>query len=63
MDPRVFLFTALGLLTAYLLYAWYRAASAATRAGRTGDGWSGRPNFFENAVGFVTNFFDTLGIG
>ena len=63
MDPRVFLFTALGLLTAYLLFAWYRAASAATRAGRTGDGWSGRPNFFENAVGFVTNFFDTLGIG
>ena len=63
MDPRVFLFTALGLLTAYLLFAWYRAASAATRAGRTSDGWSGPPNFFENAVGFGTNFFDTLGIG
>ncbi len=63
LDPRVFLFTALALLTAFLLFAWYRAASAATRAGRTGDGWSGPPNFFENAVGFVTNFFDTLGIG
>ena len=63
LDPRVFLFTALALLTALLLFAWYRAASAATRAGRTGDGWSGPPNFFENAVGFVTNFFDTLGIG
>ncbi len=63
LDPRVFLFTALALLTAFLLFAWYRAASAATRAGRTGDGWSGPPNFFESAVGFVTNFFDTLGIG
>jgi len=63
LDPRVFLFTALALLTAYLLFAWYRSATAATRAGRTGDGWSGPPSFYENAVGFVTNFFDTLGIG
>ncbi len=63
LDPRAILFTALALLTAYLLFAWFRAASAATRAGRTGDGWSGPPNFYENAVGFVTNFFDTLGIG
>ena len=40
-----------------------RAAAAATRAGRGNDGWSGPPNFFEVAVGFVTNFSDTLGIG
>ena len=63
IDPRVFLFTALALLTAYLLHAWYRTASAATRAGRRVDGWSEPPNLYENAVGFVTNFFDTLGIG
>ncbi len=63
LDPRVFLFTALALFAAWLLFAWYRAAAAATRAGRTGDGWSGPPSFFENAVGFGTNFFDTLGIG
>ena len=63
MDPRVFLFTALALLTACLLFAWYRSAVAATRRGRTGDGWSGPPNLFETGVGFVTNFFDTLGIG
>lgn len=62
-DPRVFLFTALALLTAYLLFAWHRAATAATRGGRTGDGWSGPPSLYEHAVGFVTNFFDTLGIG
>ncbi len=63
IDPRVFLFTALALLTAYLLLTWYRTARAATRAGRRVDGWSEPPNFYENAVGFVTNFFDTLGIG
>ena len=63
IDPRVFLFTALALLTVYLLYAWYSTASAATRAGRRVDGWSEPPNLYENAVGFVTNFFDTLGIG
>ncbi|WP_420637333.1 sulfite exporter TauE/SafE family protein [Candidatus Palauibacter sp.] len=62
-DPRVYLFSALAVLTAALLIAWVRAAAAATRAGRGNDGWSGPPNFFEVAVGFVTNFFDTLGIG
>lgn len=62
-DPRVVLFTALALLAAYLLYSWYHTAAAATRAGRRVDGWSEPPNFYENAVGFVTNFFDTLGIG
>ena len=63
LDPRVFLFSTLALLTAWFLFAWYRAASAATRAGRDGDGWSKPPSFFESALGFVTNFFDTLGIG
>ena len=63
IDPRVFLFTALALLTVYLLHTWYQTASAATRAGRRVDGWSEPPGFYENAVGFVTNFFDTLGIG
>lgn len=63
LDPRILLFAALALLTAYFLFAWYRAARAATCAGRPGDGWSGPPSFYENAVGFVTNFFDTLGIG
>ena len=63
IDPRVFLFAALALLAAYLLLTWYRTAVAATRAGRRVDGWSEPPNFYENAVGFGTNFFDTLGIG
>ena len=62
-DPRLYLFCALGLLTAGLLAAWTRAAVAATRAGRARDGWRGWPRPFQLAVGFVTNFFDTLGIG
>ncbi|WP_419164671.1 permease [Candidatus Palauibacter sp.] len=62
-DPRLYLFSALALFTAGLLVSWARAALAATRAGREGDGWGGWPRLFELAVGFVTNFFDTLGIG
>ena len=62
-DPRLYLFSALAILTAGLLVSWGRAALAATRAGREGDGWRGWPRLFELAVGFVTNFFDTLGIG
>ncbi|WP_420461728.1 permease [Candidatus Palauibacter sp.] len=62
-DPRLYLFSALAILTAGLLASWGRAALAATRAGREGDGWRGWPRLFELAVGFVTNFFDTLGIG
>ncbi|WP_420438108.1 TSUP family transporter [Candidatus Palauibacter sp.] len=62
-DPRLYLFSVLALLTAGLLAAWVRTAAAATRAGRKRDGWRGWPSFFETAVGFGTNFFDTLGIG
>ena len=62
-EPRIPLLAALGLLAAYLLFAWYRAAVAATRAGDRDDGWTRPPSLYENAVGFVTNFFDTLGIG
>ena len=62
-EPRVPLLAALGLLAAYLLFAWYRAAVAATRAGDRHAGWTRPPGPYENAIGFVTNFFDTLGIG
>ena len=62
-DPRIYLFCALALLSAGLVVAWARTAIAATRAGRKGDGWRGWPRPFELAVGFATNFFDTLGIG
>lgn len=38
-------------------------SSAASRAGSAAASGSGRPRPFDLAVGFVTNFFDTLGIG
>ena len=62
-EPRTYLFIALALLGAGFLVTWIRAAVAATRAGRRRDGWRGWPGVFELAVGFGTNFFDTLGIG
>ncbi len=71
-DPRVLLLTGLALLVGFFLIAWYRAATAASRSpeggiavgpGARSDGWTGPPSFYENAVGFVTNFFDSLGIG
>ena len=62
-DPRILLLSGLAALAAYLLFAWYRAAAAATREGGRDDGWTGPPSLYENAVGFGTNFFDTLGIG
>ncbi len=71
-DPRFLLLGGLAVLVVVFLFAWRRAATAASRAPGGGiavgpdarsDGWTGPPNFYENAVGFVTNFFDTLGIG
>ena len=58
MNPRVALLAALSVLTA--VYAVYWFADARRRA-KKGD--RARPTLFEIAVGAVTNFFDTLGIG
>ena len=63
LDPRTAILVTLGLVTIGFLFAWYRAASSATRAGRANDGYSRPPGVYETVVGFVTNFFDTLGIG
>jgi uncharacterized membrane protein YfcA len=65
MTPLAGLLGALGGFTLYYLGAWWTGASRARAAGagppeaRTG----GSPSFLHIAVGFVTNFFDTLGIG
>ncbi|MEP6993046.1 MAG: permease [Acidobacteriota bacterium] len=55
LPAKLALFVALGLVTAVFLAAWLRAA--AREKGRS------RPNALHLAIGFVTNFFDTLGIG
>jgi uncharacterized membrane protein YfcA len=55
---RSALLIALVAVAALLLWAWLHYARAATRAAARR-----RPSWFELALGFVTNFFDTLGIG
>jgi len=55
ISPKSILFAALGLVTAVFVAAWIRAARKEQR--------SGPPGPLGLAIGFVTNFFDTLGIG
>jgi uncharacterized membrane protein YfcA len=55
------LLVALAVLTAAYLATWVRSVRRA--GGRGPSGEEGRPRAGEVAIGFVTNFFDTLGIG
>jgi uncharacterized membrane protein YfcA len=65
MTPLTVLLSALAGFTIYYLQAWWRGAAAARTApeappeAKTG----GIPTPLQFGVGFVTNFFDTLGIG
>jgi uncharacterized membrane protein YfcA len=54
---KLVLFGALGVVTVVFIVAWVRGV----RRGRASGGVV--PNPLELALGFVTNFFDTLGIG
>jgi uncharacterized membrane protein YfcA len=56
LDPITVLLGAIALLIVAFVFAWWRAA----RAGRPVHG---RPQALSSLVGFVTLFFDTLGIG
>jgi uncharacterized membrane protein YfcA len=56
------LFVGLGLVTIPYLLALGRAAARAG-ASRAQGGEGARPSLLELAIGFVANFFDTLGIG
>ena len=58
MNPRIALLAALAVLTA--VYAAYWFADARRRASQ---GNRAQPTLFEIALGALTNFFDTLGIG
>ncbi|HEV8364440.1 MAG TPA: TSUP family transporter [Gemmatimonadaceae bacterium] len=57
MNPKLILLIALGLIVAVYIVYWAREVRRAAASGRVA------PGFFEFAIGFVTNFFDTLGIG
>ena len=55
-DPRLLLFIALGLMGLFFVTSWVRALLR-RRAER------GPPTALQTGIGFLTNFFDTLGIG
>jgi uncharacterized membrane protein YfcA len=56
------LFLGLGVVGAVYLWTLFRAWARAGKRGATGEA-SSRPTALELVIGFVTNFFDTLGIG
>jgi uncharacterized membrane protein YfcA len=57
MNPKLILLAALAVIVLVYVGYWIAAVRKASAAG------AARPGFFELAIGFVTNFFDTLGIG
>ena len=58
-NPKLILFVALGVVAVIYLAVWRRALIA----GRARDNGAEMPGPTEVAIGFGTNFFDTLGIG
>jgi uncharacterized membrane protein YfcA len=58
---RTALFVALAVLAASFIVLWQRAERARRKADQRDGGIA--PTFLQTAIGFVTNFFDTLGIG
>ncbi|MDX1503455.1 MAG: permease, partial [Thermoanaerobaculia bacterium] len=55
MEPKLVLLLALGVAGAIFVAVWWRRA-------RSEEG-GGPPSPLQAAIGFGTNFFDTLGIG
>jgi uncharacterized membrane protein YfcA len=55
-DPRLLLFIALGLMGLFFVTSWIRALVRSR-------GERGAPTALQTGIGFLTNFFDTLGIG
>ena len=58
-NPKLILFVALGVVAVIYLAVWRRALIA----GRARDNGAEMPTPLQTAIGFGTNFFDTLGIG
>ena len=55
MNAKQALFAALAVVTLVYLVAWIRSAGGRVR--------ESQPDVIRLAIGFLTNFFDTLGIG
>ncbi len=60
MEAKTVLLVALGVLGAVFVVIWWRSVS---KRRRTDSGLEIKPSALETAIGFGTNFFDTLGIG
>lgn len=58
-NPKLILFAALGVVGVMFIVIWMRALAA----GRAQDNGPDMPTPLQTAIGFGTNFFDTLGIG
>jgi hypothetical protein len=58
-NPKLLLFLALGVVGLVYLVSWGRALAV----GRASGNGASTPSPLEIGIGFVTNFFDTLGIG
>jgi uncharacterized membrane protein YfcA len=64
MNPITGLLTALGALTIFFVVAWARLVQSVRDSGEASPATDARfPNPFQIGLGFVTNFFDALGIG
>ena len=58
-NPTLILFAALAAVAVLFIAAWSRALAAGRASGNGAD----YPSPLQTLIGFVTNFFDTLGIG
>jgi uncharacterized membrane protein YfcA len=63
MDAKQILIVALVALTIFYVVAWWSMARTRRAAGAHGANEPAKPTFVQLAIGFITNFFDTLGIG
>ncbi len=61
LDPKTLLFIALGIATMWFIWIWWRLARAVK--GVDPNDPARHNTWYHNIVGFVMNFFDTLGIG
>jgi uncharacterized membrane protein YfcA len=63
MDAKLILIAALIAITIFYAVVWFTMARRKHAAEEHGHHEPVRPTVLQTAIGFVTNFFDTLGIG
>src|SRR4051794_25346022 len=63
MDAKLILIAALIVITIFYAYSWWMMAKRKRADGEHGHHEPLMPTPLQMGIGFVTNFFDTLGIG